>query len=142
MRTEIFFKDIRRSEYIENFINDKIETPTDKLVHPDSDLHAMVRVEENRQRTSNRHPAFRCEITLMSGVTTRPLVIVKQDRNIFRAIVSSFDTLKVVLSKTHERLRHDRRRHRLPAGMAPFTTDLDSDLLSSELTSSPAITSP
>lgn len=135
MRTEIFFKDIRRSEYIENFINDKIETLTDKLVQPDSDLHVIVRVEEDKQRTHNRHPAFRCEVTVKSGGIAKPLVIVKQDRNLFRAIVATFGTLKVLLGKTHDRLRHDRRRYRLPAGMAPFTADIDSDLISAELIS-------
>jgi ribosome-associated translation inhibitor RaiA len=134
MRTEILFKDIRRSEYIENFIGDKVELLTDKLIQPDSDLHVIVRVEKERQRTDNRHPVFHCEVTIKSGVSVKPLVISKQDRNIFRAIVSSFDTLKVLLGKNHDRLRHDRRRR---GGIAElnesYEPDLDSELLGPEL---------
>lgn len=54
MRTELFFKDIRRSEYAENFINDKVENLTDKLIQPDSDSHVVVRVQKDRQRTADR----------------------------------------------------------------------------------------
>jgi len=133
MRTEILFKDIRRSEYIENFISDKVEILTDKLIQPDSDLHVIVRVEKDRQKTDNRHPIFHCEVTIKSGVSAKPLVINKQDRNIFRAIVSSFDTLKVVLGKTHDRLHHDRRRRGgIPELNESYEPDLDPEFIGAE----------
>lgn len=112
MRTEIIFKDIRRSPYIENFITDKIEALIDKIGPLNSDLHWTVRVQEDRLSTSARHPVFHCEITLKSGASAKPQVVTKQDRNLFRAIVAAFDTLKVLLSKSHERLRQDHRQAR------------------------------
>lgn len=114
MRTELFFKDIRRSEYAENFINDKVENLTDKLIQPDSDSHVVVRVQKNRQRTTNRHGLYQCDITVKSGISNKTYKVTRQDRNLYRAIVSSFDALKSILAKNHDRQRNDRRRRRLP----------------------------
>jgi ribosome-associated translation inhibitor RaiA len=114
MRTEILFNDVRRSEYAENFINDKIEALTDKLVLPDSDLHIAVRVAKSRQRTPTRRGLYQCEVLIKSGVSDKIYKTVRQDRNLFRAIVSCFDALKAILGKDHDRQRHDRRRRRVP----------------------------
>ncbi|MGZ3747218.1 MAG: HPF/RaiA family ribosome-associated protein [Pseudobdellovibrionaceae bacterium] len=114
MRTELFFKDIQRSQYTENFILNKVETITDKLIHPENDLHITVRVEKDRQNMVNRHPVYQCEVTLKSGMSARVYKTLRQDRNLFRAINSSFDALKLILGKTHDRIRSDRRRRRLP----------------------------
>jgi len=128
MRTEIFFKDIRRSEYAEDFINNKVDALADKLIQPDSDLHISVRLERARQRTTNRRGLFQCEVVVKSGMSERTYKTVRQDRNLFRAVVSCFDALKVVLAKNHDRMRHDRRRHRVPEyvnyspPMAPIPT--------------------
>lgn len=114
MRTEIFFKDIRRSEYTEDFITDKVDALADKLIQPDSDLHIAVRLEKARQRTANRQGLFQCEVVVKSGMSEKIYKTVRQDRNLFRAVVSCFDALKVVLAKNHDRMRHDRRRRRIP----------------------------
>jgi ribosome-associated translation inhibitor RaiA len=119
MRTELFFKDIRHSEYADNFINEKVQILTDKLIHPDNDLHVIVRLEKDRQRTANRHPIYHCEVTLKSGMSAKTYKTVRQDRNLFRAIAASFEALKTILAKTHDRLRNDRRRRRVPE----FTTE-------------------
>lgn len=113
MRTEIFFNGIHRSDYINDFITDKVEAITDKLML-DKDLHVAVRIEKDRERTANRSPVFQCEITVKSGVSDRTFKVVKQDRNIFRAIVKSSDALKVLLGKSHARLRHENRHLRAP----------------------------
>ncbi len=115
MRTEIVFKDIRRSEYAEDFINDKIDALVEKLIQPDSDLRITVRLERSRARTEIRQGLYRCEIFVKSGMSNKVHKTARQDRNLFRAIVASFDALKVVLGKSHDRLRHDRRRRRVPA---------------------------
>jgi ribosome-associated translation inhibitor RaiA len=119
MRTELFLKDIRHSDYTENFINEKIGILTEKMLHPDSDLHVIVRIEKDRQRTSNRHPIYHCEVMLKSGMSVKTYKAVRQDRNLFRAITSSFGALKIILGKTHDRIRNDRRRRRVPE----FTTE-------------------
>lgn len=113
MRTEIFFNNIHRSEYVADFINDKIDAMTDKLMI-DKDLHVTVRVEKDRERTSQRSPVFQCEITLKSGVSDKTYKVVKQDRNLFRAIVKSSDALRSMMGKSHDRLRHENRRLRAP----------------------------
>ncbi|MBS1970325.1 MAG: HPF/RaiA family ribosome-associated protein [Bdellovibrionales bacterium] len=115
MRTEIVFKDIRRSEYAEDFINDKVDALVEKLIQPDSDLHITVRLERSRARTAIRQGLYQCEVFVKSGMSDRVYKTVRQDRNLFRAVVASFDALKVVLGKNHDRLRHDRRRRRVPA---------------------------
>lgn len=114
MRTEVFFKDIRRTGYTEDFITDKVEALTDKLIQPDSDLHVVVRVEKSRQRTATRQGLYQCEVILKSGMSDRTYKTLRQDRNLYRAVVASFDALKVMLAKNHDRMRHDRRRRRIP----------------------------
>ena len=113
MRTEIFFNGIHRSDYINDFITDKIDAITNKLLL-DKDLHVVVRVEKDRERTDKRSPVFHCEITVKSGVSGKIQKVIKQDRNIFRAIVKSSDALKVLMAKTHARLRHENRHPRAP----------------------------
>lgn len=115
MRTEVHFKDVHRSDYAEGFINNKIDQLTEKLVQPDSDTHVSVRVEQDRLRTDDRHPSYQCEITLKSGMSSRLYKVKKRDRNFFKAVVSGFEALKVLLGKNHDRLRHDRRRQRQTA---------------------------
>jgi len=119
MRTDILFKEIRRSNYLEDFISDKIDVLVEKLAGPDNDTHVTVRVEKCRERTNLRHPIFQCEITVKSGMSPKIFKVTKSDRNIFRAIVSGFDALKVNLSKSHDRLRNDRRRRRVPEFITP-----------------------
>jgi hypothetical protein len=115
MRTETVFKDIRRSEYVQDFIDEKVDVLVEKLIQPDSDLHIAVRLEKVRARTPNRQGLYQCEVFVKSGMSDKVYKTVRQDRNLFRAVVASFDALKVVLGKTHDRLRHDRRRRRVPA---------------------------
>lgn len=114
MRTDLIFKDVRRSQYAEDFINDKVEALTERLAQPDSDLHITVRVGKGRQRTANRHGLYQCEVLLKSGISDRIYKIARQDRNLYRAIVSSFDALKLIMTKNNDRLHKDRRRRRMP----------------------------
>ncbi len=120
MQTELFFKDIQRSDYAVDFINKKVSILAEKLIHPNEDLHVTVRVEKDRQRTANRHPIFHCEVTLKSGISTKIYKTIRQDRNLFRAITSSFDALKIILGKVHNHLRNDRRRRRIPEFITEF----------------------
>jgi hypothetical protein len=128
MRTDILFKDFKRSEYIENFVTEKIDSIVERLVAPDNDTHVTVRLEKSRERTDQRRPHFQCEIIVKSGMSSKIYKTVKNDRNIFRSIVCSFDSMKTLLGKTHDRLRHDRRRRRAPAFEYKSESDFASDL--------------
>jgi ribosome-associated translation inhibitor RaiA len=110
MRNELYLKDIRRTEGIENLINEKVQNLTEKLVQPDSDLHVDVRLSKERKRTANRKPSYHCEVLVKSGMSSKIFKVIKHNESLFRAVAASFDSLKVLLGKTHDRLRHDRRR--------------------------------
>jgi ribosome-associated translation inhibitor RaiA len=127
MRTDIVFKDFHRSEYIENFLSDKIDHMVERLVAPDNDTHVTVRLEKCKERTDLRRPVFQCEVIVKSGMSSKIYKTVKCDRNIFRAIVCSFDSMKNTLSKTHDRLRHDRRR-RKHSPRFEYTSEVETDL--------------
>lgn len=114
MRTEIIFQDVRRSDYVEDFITKKVENMTGKLVQPDNDIHVTVRLQQDRHRTQVRHPLYHCEVTLKSGMSSKTYKTLRQDRNVFRAIVACMTALKTMLSKNHDRMRNDRRRRRIP----------------------------
>jgi ribosome-associated translation inhibitor RaiA len=110
MRNELYLKDIRRTEGIENFVNEKVQTLTDKLVQGDSDLHVDVRIAKERQRVGSRKPSYICEVLVKSGMSSKMFKVIRHDNSLMRAVVNSFDALKHVLGKAHDRLRHDRRR--------------------------------
>jgi ribosome-associated translation inhibitor RaiA len=110
MRNDLHLKDIHRTDGLENLINEKVQHLTEKLVQGDSDLHVDVRLAKDRQRTANRKPSYHCEVLVKSGMSYRMFKVIKHNESLFRAIAASFDSLKVMLGKTHDRLHHDRRR--------------------------------
>jgi len=114
MRTDIIFKDMHRSDYVENFVSEKVDYLVDRLVSPDNDTHVSVRIAKSKERTDLRQPIYRCEVILKSGMSSKHYKTVKGDRNLFRCITTSFDSMKTMLGKSHDRLRHDRRRRRVP----------------------------
>ena len=114
MRTDIIFKDLNRSEYVENFVNEKIDNIVDRLTDGDRDTHVSVRIAKSKERTDTRQPIYHCEVMLKSGMSSKVYKTVRNDRNIFGCITACFDSMKTVLGKTHDRLRHDRRRRAKP----------------------------
>lgn len=113
MRNELYLKDIRRTEGLQNFINEKVQHLTDKLIPNDSDLHVDVRLAKDRNRTANRKPSYHCEVLVKSGMSAKMFKVMKHDDSLFRAVTETFDSLKVLLGRTHDRIRHDRRRRAL-----------------------------
>lgn len=110
MRNELYLKDIRRTEGIENFVNEKVHHVTDKLVQPDSDLHVDVRIAKDRKRSASRKPSYQCEVLVKSGMSAKMFKVIRHSNSMFRAISDSFEALKHQLGKAHERIRKDRRR--------------------------------
>jgi ribosome-associated translation inhibitor RaiA len=119
MRTEILFKDLNRSEYVEAFVEEKIDGITHRWVSPNNDTHVSVRISRSKERTEQRQPIYQCEIILKSGMSSKTYKTVKSDRNIFKSVTHSFESMRTMLGKTHDRLRHDRRRRRVPEVLAP-----------------------
>jgi ribosome-associated translation inhibitor RaiA len=111
MRNELYLKDIRRTESIENFVNEKVHQLTDKLIQPDSDLHVDVRITKDRKRTAARKPSYQCEVLVKSGMSAKIYKAIRHDESMYRAIVASFQALKHLLGDAHDRIRHERRRH-------------------------------
>ena len=114
MRTDIVFKDLNRSEYVENFVNEKIDHITDRLVDANRDTHISVRISKSKERTELRQPIYHCEVILKSGMSSKLYKTVRNDRNIFGCITACFDSMKAVLGKSRARLTNDRRRREKP----------------------------
>lgn len=114
MRTDILFKDFKRSEYIENFVSEKVEALTEHFAIVERDAHIAVRLEKLKERTPVRRPIYQCEIIVKTARSPKIFKTSKSDRNIFRAIASSFQSMRMMLSKSNDRLHRDRRRRRTP----------------------------
>lgn len=111
MRIEIAFTDFDRSDYIETYVKNRIEPLLKRLIFPDNDIHTIVRLAKTKERTALRRAIFQCELTVKSGMSSKTFKIVKEDRNLFRAITFCVDAAKMTLTKFHDRLRQG-RRHR------------------------------
>jgi hypothetical protein len=133
MRNELYLKDIRRTEGLENLVNEKVLNLTEKLVQPDSDLHVDVRLAKERKRSANRKPSYQCEVLVKSGMSSKMYKVIRQDNSLLRAVAASFEALKHLLGNAHDRLRHDRRRRGhdkstlIPAA-ALATTEIPEDM--------------
>ncbi len=99
MQTDIYYRDITRTDFLEAYLLDKIEKVVERFMQDDEDAHLVVRVETERHRTQNRKPVYTCEV-ILKPTHTRGLIKVKKTENEFNLCVSSIsEALKKTLSR-------------------------------------------
>lgn len=110
MQTEIHYRDITRTDYLEAYLLDKIEGVAEKFMSNDSDAHLTVRVETERQRTQNRKPVFICEVVLKPTHSRRVLKVRKTGDDFFACVSETSEAIKKILQRRASR-RASTRRH-------------------------------
>lgn len=112
MQTDIYYRDITRTENLENYLMEKVEKILSEYLKYDSDAHVTVRVETDRHRTNARRPNYLCEILVKTSWLKNPIKVQKSDPNFRTCVAKCGSALKVILSKQSSLKQQHRRRDR------------------------------
>lgn len=110
MQTDIYYRDIRRTENLESFLLEKVEGAIENFLKYDSAAHLTVRVEHDRHRTDNRKPSYTCEVVLKPTHTRRVFKVRKSDEDFNVSLNKTVQALKRMLSNRSSRKADHRRR--------------------------------
>ncbi|WII72582.1 HPF/RaiA family ribosome-associated protein [Bdellovibrio sp. 22V] len=111
MQTDIYYRDITKTENLEDYLMEKVEGAVEDFFKYDSGAHLTVRVETDRHRTQTRKPSYLCEVILKPSRMRTVIKVQKTDENFKRCVARTVNALKVILSKRSSRKaqhgRHD-----------------------------------
>lgn len=123
MQTEIYYRDITRTESLEDLLLEKVQGAVDEFLRYDSGAHLTVRVDTDRRRADARKPNFTCEVILKPSHTS-VIKVKKTDENFNRCVMQTVAALKAIVRKKSSR-RITRRRNRPSLGaMGMISQDL------------------
>ena len=114
MNTTVFFRDIGKTEALENYLQEKVESATEDFMKYDAETMLTVRVESERRRTENRRPAFVCELILKPSHQKGTLKVRKNGEDFHTAVNDATAALRTILRRRstrksqHRRHEHDR----------------------------------
>lgn len=127
MQTDIFYRDITKTENLEDFLTSKVEGMVAKYLKDDEDSHLTVRVETERRRSQNRKPAFTCELILKPTHTKSVLKVKKTNEDFYTCIGDAISALKSLLSHRASRQAEHHRRETKPEFLTALTPVMDED---------------
>jgi hypothetical protein len=110
MRTDIYFRDITKTENLEWYLSEKVERGIEDFFKYDSGAHLTVRVEYDRRRSQSRKPSFICEVVLKPTKNRAIIKVRKTDANFNTCVARTVAALKVILSKRSS-LKSQHGRH-------------------------------
>ena len=109
MQTDIYYRDITKSDNLEDYLLEKVEGAVELFFKYDSDAHLTVRVETDRHRTNTRKPSYTCEVLLKPGHTA-PLIKVRKTDERFKTCVAK--TVAALKSQLERRSSKKAQHHR------------------------------
>lgn len=121
MQTDIYYRDITKTENLEAYLLEKVEGAIEEFFKYDSDAHLTVRVETDRHRSQNRKPSYTCEVILKPSRLRTVIKVRKSDENFKKCVAKTVAALKVIMSKRSSRKaqhhRHDPMIHNHEAAL-------------------------
>ena len=109
MQTDIYYRDVTKTESLETFLTSKVEALVEKYLKNDPNAHLTVRIETERHRTQNRKPAFTCEL-ILKPTHSKPVIKVKKTNEDFYVCAGdAIDALKNLLVHRASRLSDHHR---------------------------------
>lgn len=128
MQTDIYYRDITRTEALEDFLNTRIGLIAEKFLKSDEQAHLTVRLETERHRTQNRKPSFTCEVLLKPTHTRGLIKIKKTNDDFFTCVSETCEALKKVLKHRSSRLAdHHKWDPMLNVHSASSTTTIEDE---------------
>ncbi|MBC7371943.1 MAG: HPF/RaiA family ribosome-associated protein [Bdellovibrionaceae bacterium] len=110
MNTTVFFRDIGKTEALENYLEEKVAGATEGFMKYDHQTSLTVRIETERRRTENRKPAFICELILKPSHQKGTLKVRKNGEDFHTAVNDATAALRTILRRRSTR-RSQHRRH-------------------------------
>lgn len=110
MQIDIYYRNIERSESLESFILEKINSVLDEGVTEHEGTFLTVRVEKERERMDSRKPNFSCEIVLKPANRRSVTKIRKVDEEFHRAVHQAALSLRGVTSRKRDMRKQNARR--------------------------------
>jgi ribosome-associated translation inhibitor RaiA len=108
MQTQVRFKEMARSESLENYALEKIEpVATEFLMR--HDYHLQIWLIAEHSRTNRGAPCYRCEVDVRYP-HKREIFISKESPDMHEAICLAADTTKVMLREESKREIHNRHQ--------------------------------
>lgn len=109
MQTDIYYRDITKTENLEAYLLEKVEGTVEDFFKYDSGAHLTVRVETDRHRSHTRKPSYTCEVVLKSSRMRNVIKVRKTDEHFNRCVANTVGALKASLSKySSKKARHNR----------------------------------
>ncbi|WP_374075970.1 HPF/RaiA family ribosome-associated protein [Bdellovibrio bacteriovorus] len=110
MQTDIYYRDITKTENLEAYLMEKVEGAVEEFFKYDSGAHLTVRVETDRHRSQTRKPSYTCEVILKPSRLRTVIKVRKNDENFKRCVAKTISALKVIMSKRSS-LKSQHHRH-------------------------------
>lgn len=110
MQIDIYYRNIERSESLESFILEKINSALDEGMRVQEGTFLTVRVEKERERMDNRKPNFSCEILLKPANRRSVTKIRKVDEDFHKAVHHAALSLRGVKSRKRDMRKQIARR--------------------------------
>jgi ribosomal subunit interface protein len=99
MQIDIFFRDLGRTETLENYLTEKVQAAAESFMKDDANAHITVRVSTERHRTDSRKPSFSCELILKPTHQKRTYKTIKHDEDFYTAVNGAVAALKNTLGR-------------------------------------------
>lgn len=110
MKTNIYYRDITRTENLEEFLLEKTQGAVENFFKYDANAHLTVRVDTNRHRTDARKPSFECEVILKPTRTRGVIKVRKSGANFHAVVAETTEALKKILRRRSSiKAEHNRR---------------------------------
>lgn len=123
MQTDIYYRDITKSENLEAYLLEKVEGAVEEFFKKDSGAHLTVRVEYDRRRSQTRKPSYICEVILKPSHQRSVIKVSKSDENFKRCVAKTVSALKVMLSKRSTFKAQHRRDDPMLEYQPPFSEE-------------------
>ena len=110
MQTDIYYRDITKTENLDEYLLGKVEGAISEFLKYDSGAHVTVRVEQDRHRSQTRKPSYMCEVIVKPSRSKSIIKVVKTDENFKSCVAKSVGALKAILAKKSS-IKSEHRRH-------------------------------
>ncbi|MFP5519151.1 MAG: HPF/RaiA family ribosome-associated protein [Bdellovibrionia bacterium] len=110
MITNIYYRDITRTENLEAYLLEHTEGAIADFLKYDPSARLVVKVESARHRSSTRKPAFTCEVLLKPSKSRKTFKVSKTSENFYVGVNETILALKKILRRRSDiKARHGRR---------------------------------
>ena len=110
MQTDIYYRDITKSDNLEDYLLEKVEGAVQLFFKYDSDAHLTVRVEQDRHRSQTRKPSYTCEVILKPSRSRNVIKVRKTDERFRACVAKTVAALKTQLERrSSKKAQHHRR---------------------------------